>query len=744
MPPIDLFTRAPVHSNNVCNTTACIAASEYILSRVNLTIDPCSDFYQYTCGSWINSPAVKEEYNQGIVSSDVTTFSLQNKRRQAQILESTYEDFKQQIKSNATGFHLEDQAELDKSNFEFYKSYYNVCKDTDLYRVNRFTPIFEDIMMIQKDIMPLNATASQYGRAMAFFIQQSLSVLPFEMDVTLSFLDHDKYEVLIGGSTALKDYTYDREVIVSRLNQVIGQPEAHGFNAQTTIEASQRSGLELWSNNTISTAVDNHERIVSYIRDIYNSSASDFKFEIEDLISSPAISFDAVQQALPNVDISVLLTTLSEGLESSAVASLGFRTAPSFLGDINDMLSTESEKSIQDFFTVQYIVDKYEYLAPSLFPELLNNTLLQQQNSTVSNTTVALMQLQCSEDTNTHFVYGLSRYYGLESFGDENDRQKTLKFIETIRESLLARISSNTWLDDQTKQAAINKMKLTKTDSAYSINNPDWRDPASIKQYYGNQTIDTRSYYHAKNSALLETSKRKWKNISAESTATIWDVLEYPGMINAAYLPNSNSIGVLLGILRKPMYDTGFPEYLNFGNLGSVIGHEFVHGLDNLGSRFNGTGHLENWWTPQAAKEYEERQQCFIEEYSKISIKDEEGNEVFVDGNQTLGENIADAGGLNAAVDAYKLYVRNERQGQPEPSLPGLEHLTPEQMLYISFSLFHCESVPPSQARIYETDVHAPSFARTNPVVQNNADFATTFNCPVDSPMNKKEKCYLW
>ncbi|OBZ81533.1 hypothetical protein A0J61_10418 [Choanephora cucurbitarum] len=111
---------------------------------------------------------------------------------------------------------------------------------------------------------------------------------------------------------------------------------------------------------------------------------------------------------------------------------------------------------------------------------------------------------------------------------------------------------------------------------------------------------------------------------------------------------------------------------------------------------------------------------------------------------KTLGENIADIGGLSTAVDAYRKYINKERNGQPEPSLPGLEHLTAEQMLYISFGLFHCESIPPNYANAYDTDFHAPFFARTNPVVRNNENFAAVFNCQADSPMNKKEKCHLW
>ena len=106
------------------------------------------------------------------------------------------------------------------------------------------------------------------------------------------------------------------------------------------------------------------------------------------------------------------------------------------------------------------------------------------------------------------------------------------------------------------------------------------------------------------------------------------------------------------------MYDVDFPEYLNFGNLGSIVAHEFVvskkqvetfctktnqnvdtrkqHGLDNVGKRFNGTGHLHDWWTPQATKEYEERQQCFIDEYSTVSIAGEGGKNVYVDGKVSL------------------------------------------------------------------------------------------------------------
>ncbi|KAI8369793.1 hypothetical protein EDC96DRAFT_573718 [Choanephora cucurbitarum] len=744
MSHLGLSARAPVLSNNVCNTTACIATSEYILSRVDLTVDPCSDFYQYTCGGWLNSPAVKENYAKGILTRESESRLAKNKLKETEILEGTYEDFKRRIKSNATGFHLDDQAELDRSNFELFKSHYDVCKDVNLYHINRFTPIFEDIVMLQKEIIPLNATASQYGRAMAFFLQQSISILPFQMSVTISFSEHNIRQVLIGGSPAFAKYIYDRETIVSRLAQVIGQPGADDSNAHTVKEASQRSGLELWSNSAISTAVDNHQKIVGLIGSIYNKFASNLTYDVTSVTNGPWISFDTVQQALPKIDMRALLKTLWRDIEEDAVGGLHFRTFPPFLKEINDMLSTESEKSVQDFFIVQYIVDKYDHLAPIYLRELLSNITSEQRNLTVSNDTAASMQLYCSRDTNAHFVYGLTRYFGLETFGDENDRQEVLRFIETVREALLTHISSNDWLDDQTKQFAINKMKMTKADAAYSVTDPDMRDPASIKRYYGNQKSDDRSFYHAKKAALLGTSERMWKALSPDFVLEIWYILDSPGTINAFHWPHINSIGILPGFLQKPSYSTDIPKYINFGAAGSTIGHEFVHGLDTKGKYFNGTGHIENRWSPQATKEYEERQKCFVGDYSKIFIMDEQGNKVFVNGQQTLNENIADIGGLSIAFDAYRNYIDKERQGQPEPSLPGLEHLSSEQMLYISYSLSKCEAIPPNQARFYATDEHAPNFARVNPVTQNNANFATVFNCPVDSPMNKKDKCHLW
>lgn len=206
-------------------------------------------------------------------------FKIENQAREAKILESTYEDFKQNIKANASGFHLDNQAELDKSNFELFKSYYDVCKNTKLYHVNRFTPIFEDIVMLQKEILLTNTSASQYGRAMAFFLQQSISILPFQMSVTISFSDYNTYQVLLGGSQVLSNYVYDRKKIVSRLVEVVGLPVVDNSNAQEVIEASQRSGLELWSNNRVSGAVDNHQRIVGLIGSIYSKFASNLTYE---------------------------------------------------------------------------------------------------------------------------------------------------------------------------------------------------------------------------------------------------------------------------------------------------------------------------------------------------------------------------------------------------------------------------------------------------------------------------------
>jgi endothelin-converting enzyme len=203
--------------------------------------------------------------------------------------------------------------------------------------------------------------------------------------------------------------------------------------------------------------------------------------------------------------------------------------------------------------------------------------------------------------------------------------------------------------------------------------------------------------------------------------------------------PNSNVIAFPAAILQVPYFHPDIPSYLNFGATGWTVGHEVSHSFDNNGRDYGPDGRFgDSWWTNQTDAEFTRRSQCFIDQYGNYSVEGLDGKPLHLDGRQTLGENIADAGGLDTAFLAWDQH----RKDFPEQDtdLPGLEKWTHEQLFFIGFANSWC-SVQKKEALINQVfgDVHAPAMFRIKGSLENSLYFKQHFNCPTKQP-----KCKIW
>lgn len=177
--------------------------------------------------------------------------------------------------------------------------------------------------------------------------------------------------------------------------------------------------------------------------------------------------------------------------------------------------------------------------------------------------------------------------------------------------------------------------------------------------------------------------------------------------------------------------------YLNYGAMGTVIGHEITHGFDDEGAQFDSIGNLQNWWTNNTLEHFQNLSQCFIDQYSAIN---DSRVGLTLNGKNTLGENIADNGGVRESFEAYVSL------GLKEPSLPGLTNYTNEQLFFISYANTWCSVTRNEKLRqniLY--DPHAPAKYRVNLPLANFDVFSRIWSCPCDSNMNKgKQKCVVW
>jgi len=206
-----------------------------------------------------------------------------------------------------------------------------------------------------------------------------------------------------------------------------------------------------------------------------------------------------------------------------------------------------------------------------------------------------------------------------------------------------------------------------------------------------------------------------------------------PPTVNAYYDPQMNDINFPAGILQPPFYDNDMDDAVNFGGIGMVIGHELTHGFDDEGRQFDASGNLKDWWTAEDAKEFDQREACVVDEYSKFTVAG-----LNVNGKLTLGENTADNGGVRIALMALETALANKTR-------PQIGGFAPEQRFFLAFGQVWCGNSRDEAERLQvQTDPHSPARFRVNGVVQNMPEFQKAFSCKAAQPMTPANACHVW
>jgi endothelin-converting enzyme/putative endopeptidase len=277
-------------------------------------------------------------------------------------------------------------------------------------------------------------------------------------------------------------------------------------------------------------------------------------------------------------------------------------------------------------------------------------------------------------------------------------------------------------MDDTTRVAATEKMATILNKIGY----PDrWRDYSAV-------TLSKTDHFgNAQQLSAVET-KYWWDQAEKPVDVSLWQMT--PPTVNAYYNPLANEIVFPAGILQPPFFDRSFPKALNYGAMGMIMGHEVTHGFDDGGRKFDAHGALREWWAPEIATRFEERAQCVSDLYSTYEVLPG----VFIDGDLTLGENIADIGGLKHAYGGYQGWVA---ENAPE-SLAG--H-TGNQLFFMGYAQSWCTRRTPELERVRAaTDSHSAPRFRVNGAVSQIPAFAEAFGCEVGEPMRPAEICEVW
>lgn len=685
--------------NRVCTTRACIEVAGMVASSLDETVDPCQDFYKFSCGGWQK----KNPLPAGRASWDV--FHVQSHSIQAGLKTLLEEDIHNNTKDSA-----ERKAKL------LFKS----CVNMTAINKQGAAPLQElikkaggwsltgtwnesdfDLNKLIRKLLPMGATTffsfgvetdlKNVNRNMLVVSQGhlSLNARKFYMNKTMDDKVLKAYNVYMAEVCELLGADYNTSF--SAMQDVLLFEQKLANISMSREEA--RSAEDKFKHITIA-ALQNMTPIVDWMNFI-NASVGD-ALQNEELKDSEPVgtaSFDYLEQV------------------SSIVQSIPINTLNNYM--IWHLVSVYEASLGQDFLDARTKVNKAIY---------------------GSDLSCIERWRTCVSTVDGSLGLALGKMFVENSF-DEKSKIQAETMVTEIKDAFKRNLPGTSWIDDETRKKAIEKIDAVQN----MIGFPDYilNQTRVDEEYFEFDFTEDDPYFDIIFRFYQFAKKKEYEDLREPVDKTDWEMT--PPTMNAYYAPTKNIIAFPAGILQPPAYSGNYPQSVNFGGIGIVVGHELSHGFDDQGRKFDLNGNLVNWWKNETLKKFKKKTACMAKQYSKYMI---DGSNV--NGDLTLGENIADNGGLRLAYDAYMEWRRKGTNELDDPLLPSLDY-THEQLFFISYGQLWCSVVTPQlQKEEMFTSVHSPNPVRVIGAVSNSQEFAKVFNCKAGTPMNPVDKCRVW
>ncbi len=305
---------------------------------------------------------------------------------------------------------------------------------------------------------------------------------------------------------------------------------------------------------------------------------------------------------------------------------------------------------------------------------------------------------------------------------DEKSKQSAGDLLKAVRAAMKVELGTLPWMDAATRTAAEEKLSRMNDKVGY---------PVTWKTY----DFDVKPAAYAENALQSDTFElsRSLRKVGKPLDRNEWQMT--PPTVNAYYDSSLNEMVFPAGILQPPFFDKAFTPAVNFGATGAVMGHELTHGFDDEGSQFDAQGNLRNWWSEATGKLFKEQTGCVVDQYGAFEALPG----VKLNGKLTLGENIADIGGLKLAWSAF----REAQKAEPDRALA--DGYTEEQLFFLAYGQSWCEKERPEYLDLLaKTNPHAPPRFRVNGAVADVPAFAEAFSCKEGTPMRPAKVCAVW
>ncbi|KAI1846488.1 hypothetical protein JX266_007385 [Neoarthrinium moseri] len=681
------------------------------------SIDPCTNFDQLVCQGWQARHDIPEDRSS---SSTLSLMAEEGQTTIRHILEGSYPG--QSKHSSFSPMRLASVvASTDEENFNVMKVAYNACINETAIKQVGVQPLV-DLIREVAEVFPVvdgSDTANEvlgkddYARLSdTILLLEKWGVSTFE-ELGTGADDKDPELVIIqaspgGISLPSPEYYDDKDTIhkyEETLSAVFGKLLPNK-KAQAQADKLAKSVVELEKKiAAVTPPPEDQQDVTKY----YNIAKVSDAGKI-----GPALRYDLVLKSL---------------VPSSYTTDTMLLAFPEFLANVSQILTETSKSTIQAYLIWNVITAHHNHVESSEVEPVSRffNVLAGKEPDTKSE-----RWKTCSGVVGNQVGWILSRFF-IEKAFSEDAKKFGDQIIMEIKQQFISTLNGLSWMDDSVKTSAIRKVNLIDQKIGYPTESPDIMSPEALRDYYQGLVISESFFNNSISSNLLSVNKT-WSALGKPVDHGKWEMLSTT--VNAYYSPVGAEIVFPAAIMQFPVFQVDLPSYISYGAFAAVAGHELSHGFDSSGRYYDEHGKYTDWWTNHTVEEFTKRADCFVDQYSNFTVDVPNGKPLHVNGRLTLGENIADAGGLAAAFRAWK----QRQQSSPDEDLPGLDHFSHEQLFFIFYANCWCGKIRPQQAVQYiYTDPHSPTFARILGTTANSRAFREAFSCPVKEPT-----CELW
>ncbi|KAF9150407.1 hypothetical protein BG015_007786 [Linnemannia schmuckeri] len=511
---------------------------------------------------------------------------------------------------------------------------------------------------------------------------------------------------------------------------VMGTSNKDGEDAASAMTNTNKPPVVSWAE--VAKNVVEFEKLLAAI------SSEQEDLDNSELTYNPR-SLSEITELIPAVDWSLVLEKLLTS--GTNVPNPIIVSSPEYLQKLNALLKDTPAMTLQNYFAWRLIKNLSSNLAVEL------RKPMQQLKAALQGVSADLVtpRWETCIDVVDNSLGAMAGHYFIEKMFQGDSKEMADSIITSLRGSFVKGLNQLEWLDHPTLLNATEKVDLLIQKIGYSVESPDVRSADSLEDYFKDLGIDKADFFGNQIRSKTWQTRQTMGELGKPVDKAKW--LMSPQTVNAYYNPSANEIVFPAGILQQPFFHGDNPEYLNYGGIGVVAGHELTHAFDNEGRLYDAHGRLDDWWSNSTLEEFKTRSQCFIDQYGNFTVKDPQGRENHVNGKLTLGENLADNGGLKRSYEAWAARFKSDPHGNKFKNhlLSGLEDYSRDQLYYMAFARVWCSQRRPAKAiESLRTDPHAPAKWRVNGAVQNSPHFAEVFNCKARSSMNPDTKCDMW